>query len=133
MNATPVPSSDYDPITGNSIPNFGGSGYGAAPEPVQSYQYHYPQPRVEEDPGKVLGIISLVATLSTFIGFSFMGPVIGIVTGYLARKKSRSAGRADNELGKWGFYLGIVFVSLAILGGLLSLLFAGFAGLAGFL
>lgn len=105
----------------------------AEPDPVQSYQYHYPQPRAEEDPGKVLGIISLVATLSTFIGFNFMGPVIGIVTGYLARKKSRSAGLADSELGKWGFILGIVFVSLAVLGGMLSLLFAGFAGLAGLL
>ena len=127
MSATPIPSSDHNPFTGSINSSVDGPGYGAEPDPVQSYRYQ--QPRAEEDPGKVLGIISLVATLSTFIGFNFMGPVIGIVTGYLARKKSRDAGLADSELGKWGFILGIVFVSLAILGGLLSVLFAGFAGL----
>jgi uncharacterized membrane protein len=83
--------------------------------------------RAEEDPGKTLGIISLVATLSTFLGFNFIGPIVGIITGYLARKKSREAGRSDNEMGKWGFVLGIVFAALASLGWLLGISF----GLAG--
>ncbi|MGO2861222.1 MAG: DUF4190 domain-containing protein [Brevibacterium sp.] len=92
-----------------------------------------PAPRAEEDPGKVLGIISLVATLSTFLGFNFLGPIVGIVTGYMARNNSRRAGYADNEMGKWGFILGIVFLSLAALGGLLGLGFVGAAGLFGLL
>lgn len=103
-------------------------GTGAQPQPPQSYR-----PRAEEDPGKVLGIISLVATLSTFLGFNFLGPIIGIITGHMARKNSRGAGFADNEMGKWGFILGIVFISVAALGGLLGLSIAGFAGLAGLL
>ena len=90
-------------------------------------------PGQKEDPGKVLGIISLVATLSTFLGFNFLGPIVGIITGHMARKNSRSAGFGDNEMGKWGFILGIVFISVAVLGGLLGLSIAGFAGLAGLL
>lgn len=138
----PTPNSDYTSTNGyvsntdyNS--NNGSQGYydptqtygtGAQPQPPQSYR-----PRAEEDPGKVLGIISLVATLSTFLGFNFIGPIVGIITGHLARKNSRAAGFADNEMGKWGFILGIVFISVAALSGLLGLSIAGFAGLAGLL
>lgn len=144
----PTPNSDYTPNTdyrsntdytsNTGYPsNTGSQGYydpsqnygtGAQPQAPQSYR-----PRVEEDPGKVLGIISLVATLSTFLGFNFIGPIIGIITGHMARKNSRGAGFADNEMGKWGFILGIVFISVAVLGGLLGLSIAGFAGLAGLL
>ncbi len=80
----------------------------------------YPAQRVAEDPGKVLGIISLVATLSTFIGFNFIGPAIGIVTGYMARRASKEAGFGDNEFGKWGFILGLVFIGIAVVGGFLG-------------
>ncbi|WP_309132194.1 DUF4190 domain-containing protein [Brevibacterium sp.] len=104
-----------------------------SPHP-QSYHQPYQQPgRTQDDPGKVLGIISLVATLSTFLGFNFIGPIIGIITGHMARNNSRQAGFADNEMGKWGFILGIVFISLAALGGLLGLSLGAFAGLAGML
>lgn len=132
----PTPNSDYTPNLDDNQ-HSGSQGYydpnqfhgtRAQPQPPQSYRS-----RAEEDPGKVLGIISLVATLSTFIGFNFIGPIVGIITGHMARKNSRGAGFADNEMGKWGFILGIVFISLAALGGLLGLSIAGFAGLAGLL
>ncbi|MGC3021022.1 DUF4190 domain-containing protein [Brevibacterium sp. FAM 24630] len=90
-------------------------------------------PRTEEDPGKVLGIVSLVATLSTFLGFNFLGPVIGIITGHMARKRSQDAGRADNEMGKWGFILGIVFLGLLVLGWVLGISFGLVGGLASLL
>lgn len=135
----PTPNSDYTSNTDYSsnmdyTSNMGSQGYydtnrnyGTGAQP-QSYRS-----RAEEDPGKVLGIISMVATLSTFLGFNFVGPIIGIITGHMARKNSRGAGFADNEMGKWGFILGIVFISVAVLGGLLGLSIAGFAGLAGLL
>lgn len=134
MNPTPTPNSDYTAET--NYPSNSGSqgylelnqGYATGAQPPQSYRA-----RAEEDPGKVLGIISLVATLSTFLGFNFLGPIVGIITGHMARKNSRSAGFGDNEMGKWGFILGIVFISVAVLGGLLGLSIAGFAGLAGLL
>lgn len=90
-------------------------------QPDQPYADRlYPAQRAAEDPGKVLGIISLVATLSTFIGFNFIGPAIGIVTGYMARRASKEAGFGDNEFGKWGFILGLVFIGIAVVGGFLG-------------
>src|SRR5699024_8572467 len=74
-----------------------------------------------EDPGKVLGIVSLVASLSTFIGFNVVGPVIGIITGHMARSRSKADGRADNEMGRWGLILGIVFLALLAFGWMLGI------------
>ncbi|GAA1870745.1 DUF4190 domain-containing protein [Brevibacterium marinum] len=129
MNYTPnsdyISNTDY---TGSQSYYDSNQNYSTGAQSPQSYR-----PRTEEDPGKVLGIVSLVATLSTFLGFNFIGPIVGIITGHMARKNSRGAGFADNEMGKWGFILGIIFVSLAALGGLLGLSIAGAAGLAGLL
>ncbi|MDN5586545.1 MAG: DUF4190 domain-containing protein [Brevibacterium sp.] len=125
MDPNYTPNAEYTSNTGYYDSN---RNYGTGAQPPQSYRA-----RAEDDPGKVLGIISLVATLSTFLGFNVIGPIVGIITGHMARKNSRSAGFADNEMGKWGFILGIVFISLAALGGLLGLTFAGVAGLAGIL
>lgn len=146
MNAPTVPNSDETPTTGGQLPSPGPQSYDARSYGPRSYdqqsfdqrsyeaeRYRHQPSRVDEDPGKVLGIISLVATLSTFLGFNFIGPIVGIITGHMARNRSRSAGYGDNEMGKWGFILGIVFVSLAALGGLLGITFAGVAGLAGLL
>ncbi|UVI36996.1 DUF4190 domain-containing protein [Brevibacterium spongiae] len=138
MNAAPTPTPDqFD------RPSAGGYGhpstgpyeapYGASHEAPQSYpnqnQPVYVQ-RAEEDPGKVLGIISLVATLSTFVGFNFIGPVIGIITGHIARKRSQESGLGDNEMGKWGFILGIVFLGLLVLGWVLGISVGLVGGLA---
>ncbi|WP_349827114.1 DUF4190 domain-containing protein [Brevibacterium litoralis] len=76
----------------------------------------------QEDPGKTLGIVSLVASLATFIGFAVVGPIVGIITGHMARKKSREAGLEDNQLGKWGFILGIIFLILGIIGIVISVI-----------
>ncbi|MDN5792564.1 MAG: hypothetical protein L0H22_05830, partial [Brevibacterium aurantiacum] len=86
MNPTPTPNSDYAAETnypsnsGYSSPTGGqgyleaNQGYTTGAQPPQSYRA-----RAEEDPGKVLGIISLVATRSPFLGFSFLGRVVGII------------------------------------------------------
>lgn len=128
MNAAPTPTPDqFDhPSAGQyAHPS---TGQYEAPQSYQS-QNRYSQ-RAEEDPGKVLGIVSLVATLSTFLGFNFIGPVIGIITGHMARKRSQEAGFGDNEMGKWGFILGLVFLGLLVLGWALGISFGIVGGLA---
>lgn len=128
MNAAPTPTPDqFDhPSAGQyAHPS---TGLYEAPQSYQS-QNRYSQ-RAEEDPGKVLGIIALVATLSTFLGFNFIGPVIGIITGHMARKRSQEAGFGDNEMGKWGFILGLVFLGLLVLGWALGISFGIVGGLA---
>lgn len=128
MNVAPTPTPDqFDhPSAGQyAHPS---TGLYEAPQSYQS-QNRYSQ-RAEEDPGKVLGIIALVATLSTFLGFNFIGPVIGIITGHMARKRSQEAGFGDNEMGKWGFILGLVFLGLLVLGWALGISFGIVGGLA---
>ncbi|WP_210604827.1 DUF4190 domain-containing protein [Brevibacterium oceani] len=133
MNAAPAPTPgqfDHPQSTGPALPPHSPLDYPDAPQSYQaagSYQHQ----RTEEDPGKVLGIISLVATLSTFLGFNFIGPVVGIITGHIARRRSREDGRADNEMGKWGLILGYVFLGLLVLGWVLGISFGIVSGLAG--
>ena len=59
-----------------------------------------------EDPGQTLGIVGII--------LAFVAAPIGIIVSYLARKKSRESGRADNQLGKIGFILGIVFTVVGV-------------------
>ena len=128
MNAAPTPTPDqFDQPTSGQYSHTSTGQYGAP----QSYsnQNHYGQ-RTEEDPGKVLGIVSLVATLSTFLGFNFIGPVVGIITGHMARKRSQEAGYGDNEMAKWGFILGLVFLGLLVIGWALGISFGIVGGLA---
>ncbi|GAA3849163.1 hypothetical protein KACC15558_30710 [Brevibacterium ammoniilyticum] len=101
------------------------------PQPLYAPQTQM-QSRTNEDPGKVLGIISLVATLSTFLGFNFLGPAVGIVTGYMARRASKEGGFGDNEMGKWGFILGIVFIGIAVVGAILGISISAIAAMMGY-
>lgn len=101
------------------------------PQPLYAPQTQM-QARANEDPGKVLGIISLIATLSTFLGFNFLGPAVGIVTGYMARRASKEGGFGDNEMGKWGFILGIVFIGIAVVGAILGISISAIAAMMGY-
>ena len=130
MNAAPTPTPDqFDQPAIGQYSNPSTGRYGAPQSYSNQSRPHYGQ-RVEEDPGKVLGIVSLVATLSTFLGFNFTGPVIGIITGHMARKRSQEAGFGDNEMAKWGFILGLVFLGLLVLGWALGISFGIVGGLA---
>jgi len=77
----------------------------------QPQQPSQPQPAAapqvqREDPGKTLGIVSIVLD---FVGFA----LIGIVLGVMSKKKSKEAG-FDGSLGNIGMIIGIVFVVLNI-------------------
>ena len=116
---TPNPGAGFDPDRTHPQP-----GQAFPPDVPRTHPTSHPAPsdrRAEEDPGKVLGIVSLVASLSTFIGFNVVGPVIGIITGHMARSRSKADGRADNEMGKWGLILGIVFLALLAFGWMLGI------------
>lgn len=131
MNAAPTPTpGQYDRSqTGPGLPPHSPLGY---PDSPQSHQVPAAESqRAGEDPGKVLGIISLVATLSTFLGFNIIGPIVGIITGHMARRRSREDARGDNEMGKWGFILGLVFLGLAVVGWVLGISVGIASGLAG--
>ena len=48
----------------------------------------------------------------------------------MARKRSQEAGYGDNEMGKWGFILGLGFLGLLVLGWALGISFGIVGGLA---
>gem|GEM_PF-1518776 len=92
------------PPGGHSAGPYGGpppGGYPAGP-PV-------PQPQ-GEDPGRTLGIISIVA--------AFVASVVGIVVGAIGRKKSREAG-FPGTLGTIGMSLSIVTAVVGLVVGVL--------------
>lgn len=60
-----------------------------------------------ENPGQVLGIISIVLDL---VGFA----VLGIILGVISRNKSKEAGQSTT-LGTVGMWLGIAVVALVVL------------------
>ncbi len=85
------------------------------PAPVAPEQPAAPAP-TGENPGKTMGILSLIFSL---LGFGIVGLILGIV----GLKKSKSAGMSNGLalagiiLGIIGIIVGIIFLSLAIFGG----------------
>ncbi len=65
------------------------------------------QPTVSENPGQLLGIISIILSV---LGLS----LIGIILGVISRKKSKAAG-ASTTLGTVGMVIGIVFTVIGML------------------
>lgn len=63
-------------------------------------------------PAKTLSIVSLVLALaSIFLGFTFLVPIAGVVTGAMALKRE-PAGRT---IALWGLWLSIAMLALGLL------------------
>lgn len=76
-------------------------------QPQQQQQNRpVPQPG-QEDPGKVLGIVSVVLDV---VGMALIGAILG----YLSKKESQDAG-FDGTLGNVGMIIGIVLTALSTL------------------
>ncbi len=77
-------------------------------------------PSTGEDPGRVLGIVSLV--------LAFFFALAGLIVGIIARNKSKAAGYS-NGFAKWGIILSIVFMVLGLIATIIVI--AGGAALFG--
>lgn len=77
-------------------------------------------PATGEDPGRTLGIVSLV--------LAFFFALAGLIVGIIARKRSKEAG-FSNGFAKWGIILSIVFMVLGLIASIA--LIAGGAALFG--
>lgn len=77
--------------------------------PYPAYPAYAPEP-----PGRTMGIVGFV--------LAFVIAPAGIVVSAMALSESKRAG-VDNQLGKWGLWLSIIFTSIAVLYVVFILLF----------
>ena len=71
-------------------------------------------PYAAPEPGKTLGIVALIAV--------FFISLLGLILGFVAQSQSKAAG-VPNTPAKVAIILGIIFIVLQIVGGILGLLF----------
>lgn len=101
--AAPAPAPAPEPAYAAAPP-----AYAAAPP-----AYGAPAPTASE-PGKVLGIVSLVVV--------FFFSLVGLILGYVARSQSKAAG-LPNTPAKIAIILGWVFIALSIIAGIVATIF----------
>lgn len=105
-NSSPTPSSDTPAPT--SPPAAGPASPSEVPPPTSAS----PSPATGEDPGKLLGIFSLV--------FSFFAGLVGLILGIIAKKKSKAAG-FSNGLATAGIIISIINILIGlVVGGFLA-------------
>lgn len=130
----PEPGAYPPPPPGYSAPP---SGYAAAPPPYgaapqQPYatapQYGAAQGYGYGAPTKTntLAIVSLVASLASFIIVPLIGSVVGVITGHMALNQLKTSGEEGRGLALAGTIVGWVGLGLTIFGIIALIAFFGF-------
>lgn len=89
-----------------------------------SYQDHSPPPAPVYQQNSSMAVISLIAGIASYFIVPFLGAVVAVITGNMAKKEIRqSAGRLTGEgMATWGMILGWVNIGLSVIGICLGLL-----------
>jgi hypothetical protein len=85
-------------------------------------------PPVNTQPTNALAVVSLVAGIASFVFAPFIGAVIAVITGHMAKAEIRRTGEGGEAFATVGLILGyihlvlfilvVVFIGLLLLGGL---------------
>lgn len=75
-----------------------------------------------QDPGKTLGIASLICGILSLVGFGWLPGVIGVILGFISKKKSAAVGLEAAKPTKIGIILSIVGIVLGILAAILAII-----------
>lgn len=123
----PPPGGDaYQQHEGQQQP-YGGQQqpYGGAQQPYPPYggqqQYQYAQPR----PNNSMALVSLIAGIAGLTLVPFIGSVVAVITGHMARKEIARTGEEGSGLATAGLVTGWIGVGLGALALIATLLFFG--------
>ncbi|WP_109209360.1 MULTISPECIES: DUF4190 domain-containing protein [Microbacterium] len=121
----------YAPPAYGSAPA-SGSAYGAAPAygnqgaygaaPAYGYGYGYGAPAKTN----TLAIVSLVASIASFVILPFIGSIVGVITGHMSLNQLKTSGEQGRGMALAGTIVGWVGLGLAILGIVAAILFFSF-------
>lgn len=75
-----------------------------------------------QDPGKGLGIASLICGILSLVGFGCLPGVIGVILGFISKKKSAAVGLEAAKPTKIGIILSIIGIVLGILAAILAII-----------
>ena len=114
--ATPAPY--------GSAPAYGtGPGYGAAPAYGAAPGYGYGAPAKTN----TLAIVSLIASIASFVILPFVGSIVGVITGHMSLKQLKTSGEQGRGMALAGTIVGWVGLGLAVLGIIAMILFFMFS------
>ncbi|WP_203579326.1 DUF4190 domain-containing protein [Microbacterium hibisci] len=99
-------------------PAGGAASYGAAP----AYGYGYGAPAKTN----TLAIVSLVASIASFIILPFIGSIVGVITGHMSLNQLKTSGEQGRGMALAGTIVGWVGLGLSILGIIAAILFFSF-------
>lgn len=89
-------------------------------------QYGYAgYPPVPSRPNNTMAVVSLVAGICGLTVLFFIGSIVAVITGMMAKKEIARTGEEGSSFATWGVILGWIGIGLGVLGGLFFVLVWG--------
>jgi Domain of unknown function (DUF4190) len=87
-------------------------------------------PYTVAQPTNTLAIVSLVFGIGSYVVLPVIGAIVAVITGHMARGQIRQTGEGGSGLALAGLILGYVHLALAVIGIVILVIVAVFAGAA---
>jgi len=94
--------------------------YGVQPQYSAGYAPQYGAPTA---PNNSMAVVALVAGICGFTVVPFIGSIVAVITGHMARKQIRQTGEGGDGMAVAGLVMGWIVIALTILGTLAFFLF----------
>ncbi|GAA5204288.1 DUF4190 domain-containing protein [Microbacterium jejuense] len=108
------------PAPYGTAPAYGAApGYAATPGYAAAPGYGYGAPAKTN----TLAIVSLIASIASFVILPLVGSIVGVITGHMSLKQLKTSGEQGRGMALAGTIVGWVGLGLTILGVLLAVLF----------
>ncbi|MGX5770011.1 DUF4190 domain-containing protein [Microbacterium trichothecenolyticum] len=106
-----------------AAPTYGAApGYGSAPSYGAAPGYGYGAPAKTN----TLAIVSLIASISSFVILPFIGSIVGVITGHMSLNQLKTSGEQGRGMALAGTIVGWVGLGLSILGIIAAIAFFAF-------